>query len=363
MDDIRIPLLSKGQTGLAHILPLVKPWYTCGPAASSLRLVTTYSLTYEQELLKRNKQFFEPMDIQDDWSLKSCRASVNRIVTSLVANIPDDEERVQHLAHWLYMVRKPGVSTPPELPPVSYHHEKQPTAQGASQHDFSLIGRDILLALLVWEHLVFDRRWQLKCGQCQNNPPCNKCQNLREMVWRLREPKFTGSEATTMNLDNQNKAKGSTGRVRPFEGLREAAAEVHGILTRQPPTSSPIDLTLDGFTPGLPRESIVKEVPTTSGLVEYAGKLWEKCWEVYPSTFGALYLWTTVWYIDIGNRGFHTTPLLPYPEDTFNLWLDYIPRYLTSWRIRWRFIWQRSILCQLIIMLPTLISVFITLVI
>lgn len=333
MDDIRIPL-------------------------SPFRLVITYSLACEQKLLNDNKKFFEPMEIdRDKWSLESCKASMDRIVTGLIANIPDDKMGIQNLASWIYAGGMPEI---PNLEPITHRREQQPFFQGINPvsitEDFSLIGRDILLALKVWEQLVFDRRWQLSCGRCQSGESCDDCTNLREMVWTLREPKYTGPEATSRNP--RSLARGRPKPLAPLDGLKEAVTEVYRILTRHPPRGSPIDI-LYSINVGPPKKSVTKiQAPT---LAAYAGDLWERCWTAYPSTLGALCLWTTVWYIDMGNQGFHTTPLLPPDGESYDLWLDYVPCYLTSWRIRWRYVWNRSILCQLIIVLPTLINGFITL--
>ncbi|KAH7320613.1 hypothetical protein B0I35DRAFT_427467 [Stachybotrys elegans] len=365
MDDIRIPLLSAGQTGLAHVLPSVKPWYTCDPT-SPFRLVVTYSLICEQMILNDNKEFFEPVDIDTNTlSLESCRASMNRIVTGLISKIPDDEKRLRHLASWLY----PRDPTP--RPTSDTHRCEQPSSRqknsgrSITEGFSSLIGRDILLALQVWEQLVFDRRWQLSCGKCQGPKPCGKCTDLRELVWTLREPKYAGAQATSR--DPRPPTRGIPDPLIPLAGLQEAATEVHRILypdedeDKEKNERPQIDISniLENMDLSPPSHSI--SGIQADSLSDYAGKLWKSCWAAYPSTLGALYLWTTVWYIDMGNRGFHTTPLLPQDGETFNLWLDYVPGYLTSWRIRWRYVWHNSILCQLIIMLPTLLSGFISL--
>jgi hypothetical protein len=118
-------------------------------------------------------------------------------------------------------------------------------------------------------------------------------------------------------------------------------------------------------TPILPKESVVSDLNSAVPLYKrsvrmYAGRLWDACWAECPSTFGALYLWTTVWYIDVGNIGFHTTPLVPEcdPED----WIFAGPDYMTVWRVRWRHLWHTAILCQLVVMLPTIITSFLSVV-
>ncbi|KAH8780821.1 hypothetical protein BGZ57DRAFT_853444 [Hyaloscypha finlandica] len=39
---------------------------------------------------------------------------------------------------------------------------------------------------------------------------------------------------------------------------------------------------------------------TAISMDDYVGQLWDHCWKSDPSTFGALYLRTAAWYIDLG---------------------------------------------------------------
>lgn len=88
----------------------------------------------------------------------------------------------------------------------------------------------------------------------------------------------------------------------------------------------------------------------------YAGKLWTHCWEAYPSTFGALYLWTVVWYIDVGNRGFHTTPLIPSGSGWRGCCAYKMCDYVTAWRIGWRDLWHLGVHCQMVAILPVILG-------
>ena len=92
----------------------------------------------------------------------------------------------------------------------------------------------------------------------------------------------------------------------------------------------------------------------------YAEGLWEACWAECPSTFGALFLWTTVWYIDVGNIGFHAQPLVPQGTSLYSI--SDGPDYMTVWRMQWRHRWHTAILCQLVVMLPTIINGFLSMV-
>jgi hypothetical protein len=92
---------------------------------------------------------------------------------------------------------------------------------------------------------------------------------------------------------------------------------------------------------------------TPQEIDEYVGWVWNKCWATEPSTFGALYLWCSVWYIDMGNvpGGIHIAPLKPNHSDA---------TYGPEWRMMWRHIWATSIICQLLVLIPTVANVIFT---
>jgi hypothetical protein len=271
----------------------------------------------------------------------------------------------------------------------------------------TLIGRDLVLALLLWEYLVFERRWQLQvdCEPMLTVP----------MVWRLRDSKYSGAvfvdNGTATQDENSPKPK-AMGSSPGLAGFLEAVGEVYRIVgVFDEEGDEDIDVLKDGDTGDLekgcsmrqesvPRKEdtdetkiayrgqektkallkslkIDKLLKTTvvkfsnkesdgnsdeksevkfSSFEDYAGKLWDECWAECPSTFGALYLWTTVWYIDVGNIGFHTTPLVP--RGGTGGWVDNGPDYATTWRIPWRGLWHATVRCQVVVLLPTLIGSF-----
>jgi hypothetical protein len=116
----------------------------------------------------------------------------------------------------------------------------------------------------------------------------------------------------------------------------------------------------EGKTIGItfPIRSIIQDVyPSinfqTDTLQNYVSDLWNLCWKTDPSTFGALYLFTTVWYIDVGNdHGCHITPFVPRSDPD-------APKYYTGRLIKWRHTWHIAMICQLVIMAPTVFSQFI----
>jgi hypothetical protein len=336
MDDIRAPLLSHDATSMAYVLPYYSSVFRSMISYSSgFSPVISYSIDSEQQLLKSNKQFLEPMDTKD-WKIQHCRAAAHTIVTSLIENIDDDREMIQRLGSWLYL-----------HPNVHERWPALPTRNGILRPGYFLIGRDVVFALLLWERLVFERRWQLD-------------EEFRDLVWLLHERKYTGRGLNDSPNRNIPATRGKPKKGDGLDGLLEAFDEVYRILDHTSPQRFMLRTKVINQFGRLnpPSSSVVDDLVPVTSVEVYAVKLWEACWKEYPTTFGALYLWTTVWYIDMGNIGFHTTPLLPNSkaERDTKLWLDYAPDYMTAWRIRWRYLWHSSILCQLVIMLPTIIK-------
>jgi len=252
-----------------------------------------------------------------------------------------------------------------------------------------LLGRDVVMALVQWEYLVFEWRWKLD-------------EAMRADIWRLRSPKYGGAGfADPFPLPPQS-GKTTMGSQKGHLGFMDAVGEVYRLLAGADPTTiqdrkkardkknvkeekkveDEKEMLQKIVTVG---QEEVKEVlklrniqdmashlqqhsvarpwtdktladPDNFTIEIYVDEVWDKCWAECPSTFGALYLWLTVWYVDVGNEGFHTTPLVPPgpPSD----W-DYDgPDYMSVWRMGWRHAWHVAIICQLVIMLPTIISTF-----
>lgn len=303
MDDIRVPLISTGDTGMAYVLPsLTYSWmaYILPPCCdkwayhySGFNPVLNYNLGFEQDLLDSKKQFFEPMDRQE-WSLRACTASVNVIVTTLMKHTEHDRRSIRNLASWLYgHGAKPNVALP-----------MLPRTNGVLRPNYTLLGRDVVLALLLWEHLVFERRWQLD-------------DQLRDHVWLLREQKYSGaglndSPNGNTAMDGITTAKGDPATSGSLNGFLEAVSQVYRILatantdlsSRQPSEVINCIRYLDSDNSKIPLPAfVVSTLNPVQSVQGYTEGLWKACWAEYPSTFRALYLWTTVWYIDMGNVG------------------------------------------------------------
>jgi hypothetical protein len=434
-DDIRIPLHSPIEHGIVYILPSREHGFDA-----------TYSQTLdsEQKVLDANLKFFDPHHLDDGWTLKKCRVAAQDFIESQIKKIVTDGE-IKDLAFWLHWHRRDSTDIetavleligPERLNKLKGTEEnkgnekkvensKVKTKNPAKTSDYeawrkmvkrhplrnreckrrkgcgTLIGRDLVLALLLWEYLVFERRWQLQV----NYEPMLTV----PMVWRLRDSKHSGAvfvDSGTITQDENSPKPKTMGSSPGLVGFLEAVGEVYRIVgvsgeegdedidvltdrdtgdpekgcsVRQKSVSQEGDTeetkiarSGQGETEALlkslerdklPKTSIVKfgnsdekSKAQFSSFEDYAEKLWDKCWAECPSTFGALYLWTTVWYIDIGNIGFHTTPLVP--RGGTGGWLDNEPDYATTWRIPWRGLWHATVRCQVVVLLPTLIGSF-----
>jgi hypothetical protein len=68
---------------------------------------------------------------------------------------------------------------------------------------------------------------------------------------------------------------------------------------------------------------------------EYISRLWDICWATDPSTFGASSLFSTIWYMELGNSfGFRIAPIQPTSNEGD----------LTGWLIDWRHAWFSSLM-------------------
>lgn len=314
IDDVRIPVASPLESCTVYILPSEGHGFE---AAFSRKVLS------EHKIIDTDLAALEPLG-EGKWTLDACRAAMNKAVLARIGTVamsnPDKNNQLRDLARWLY---EPGDYSPLGL--------KVPRNK-------NLIGREVVMALLHWERLVFERRWLLD-------------DILRKKVWRLRCPSHGGA-VPYKGEDPEFPVVGSGPGIK---GLKEAVAYVYKILPSEEKVGDNFPSPLPYPTSaGTSQPSWITDTPCVSGinpntttLDEYAGDLWEACWKADQSTFGALYLWTAAWYMDLGNAyNVHIAPLQP-PEK---------PEYMTNWRMRWRHSWNTAVICQLIILLPTILN-------
>lgn len=323
LDDIRIPLLAHVDQCIVYILPTRQ---------SKFDVRFTSRIDAEYEVLDSNRSMLEPLDLDlKEWSLESCRNAMRKTIRSHIRKIipGHSADALNHLAKKLYNKEGPALQDNNMI-----HGENKSSDAIEAEYNArlalnsSLIGRDIVMALLHWESLIFEWRNKLE-------------QPLRESTWLLRRPTY--STDIQPELIHSQVTLGSEGGL---EGLKSACQQVYDILSPGGEWTLPQTST--------PKKSVVFDqqcLASFKSLENYAETLWRKCWDTDPSTFGALYLWTTVWYLDMGNdQGIQSTPLLPKRNVPNDL------TYTTNWRMRWRHTWHTAVVCQLVVIFPTILS-------
>jgi hypothetical protein len=144
---------------------------------------------------------------------------------------------MKDLSHWLYLHGRSDSAvngkSPPPLVQIEVQNKikKRPcrplVPRGCMQREGfkSLVGRDVAFALLMWEYLVFERRWILA------NDDEKEPNQTRQDVWQLRKAKYTGAGVND-KLDEGNIVPPGVpkGSAKGFEGFLQAADEVHRLL-------------------------------------------------------------------------------------------------------------------------------------
>lgn len=483
MDDIRVPLHSPVELGMVYVLP-----------SKHYGFDVSYSqkLQSEQTALEPLLKVTNRMHMIPDWTLEKCRASTREWLTAQVQRVEGDTNGTRDLAYWLFWHGQTGEDRPsdndrlwedmteglegsPLWEDTVESLEESPEERALKKwrtwlDNFSdmngcrrlldrscrlregyktLLGRDTALALLLWEHLVFERRWELQqeYGDLLTAGVACRLRTLKHMgptvmagVDRVlrRDVKTRGStegieglyeavgemyrilgyldEVSTdrsVDIDSSASLQARSSRCVPDDeeaqkdGVVMSVAETPPVSTNTPsklrqlfdviffpwyeaiesPASCPDsaargkqavrDVLEDLEDRGvLPKKFIIKDLfdppppakcPCSGAVAdpvspprppptvkEYAAALWNRCWATSPSTFGALHLWATVWYLDVGDVGFHATPLVPHGG--VRHWDDEASDYMTVWRVPWRSSWTVAVRCQFLVLLPTLLS-------
>jgi hypothetical protein len=373
---IRIPLTTDLDPGIVYILPSEKYWFGAiySPRIESEHLaLDEFKKDLEQFELKEKedpKEKKDPKEYKLSW-IRKCRSAMRNVIVKHNKNVaPLSRKELNYLAGWLCgnPKRQPNkfrqilawLCCKPQPQAQPHHHSVKylPTANA------NLIGRELIMALLHCESLVskmsliLDTELQdeiLKLRPVEHGEP-----DLVKMSGSDEKPKgihhresnvvvlskARSAEADSLGMSGETKkpsvnvAEGE--QVDDLGGFLTAARSVYKIFNEECPKR-------ETFTKGKPpnRSIVFEEVPDK--MDSYVKDLWKICYDIDPSTFGALYLWCSVWYKDMGNsNGYHITPLKPDP--------NHYP--LSSWLIRWRGTWFTCILSQLLTMLPTILSSF-----
>ncbi|KAI0466079.1 hypothetical protein F4859DRAFT_337165 [Xylaria cf. heliscus] len=186
-----------------------------------------------------------------------------------------------------------------------------------------LIGRDLMYALCHAEYLVFMSQRALD-------------EKTRSKLSRLRLGRRTGASV-------EEGIEHTVGYLPGLEGYREAASYVYSIF------GIPVEEEALNFSHPPPSFSIALG-KTPVSVEEYTSELWELSKKHCESTFTALYFFTTVWFMELGNvDGFHIFPLRCRTTHGD----------LASQEIMWRQIWYSICVAQMVAVSPVLFGAFV----
>lgn len=219
-----------------------------------------------------------------------------------------DTQEVNDLAEWLLMEPGSNLAT----------HSTRATRPPQTH----LIGRDLMYALAHAEYLVFMRKDVLK-------------PNLRRRLGSLRDLKRSGG------LVDQDPAP-MVGHQEGIAGYQEAVRYVYRLFNESADASA--------LEPPLMQSHLSNALRRrTASTEDYVGSLWTLCLQHSESTFSALYMFCSIWFIEVGNvGGFHIFPFQ----------CQHNQGDLTAWHIIWRQGWYECLVAQLIASSPLVAFAF-----
>lgn len=221
--------------------------------------------------------------------------------------------QLQHLAAWIYV--DPG---------MTFDGSRKIVCSRAQ--DTNLLGRELLYALCHAEYLVF-------MGQARL-PMSTQLQLGRLRSMRRSGAGYDGSQQTE-----------AIGFAPGLEGFKEAVEHIYAIFDEEvdASTSEFGDTVLPAYSVALSKKP--------SSMKEYVSDLWNLSCAHSESTFTAMYMFSLVWSMELGNvNGFHIFPLRCRTRDGD----------LVSQQLVWRQAWYTTLVAQLIIKVPLLLGVFAT---
>jgi hypothetical protein len=247
------------------------------------------------------------------WSLKEPLECVRCVVASYQERVVISDTQLELLARWLY------------LDPVSSSIDMMAIRCLRAPHTH-LIGRDLMYALCHAEYLVF---------MGQDRLPSN----LQQKIGTLRFMKRSGISISSPLLTGS----GCVGFKAGVAGYREAVEYVYKLFDQR------VDQAAIQFQCAPPKYSSALSKSPKS-IEEYVAELWDVSCGHSESTFTALYMFTLVWFMEVGAcNGFHIFPLRCKSRQGD----------LVSQQIVWRQAWHCGIVCQLLSSSPFLFPAFV----
>ena len=302
-DRLRIPLPTGHHEGTVYILPsqgrgidaVWSPKISDEHIAADHEIMTLFSHIRSGRWVAN-----EPLE-----RLRRTLASYHERV---VVSIP----QLELLASWIYC------QDSPEVRPVR-------TIQCDRAADVHLIGRDLMYALCHAEYLVFMGQGRLSAAT-----------RARLGTLRLMSNSGAGNEGL---LDGSTVGFFRTG----IDGYKEAVDHVYAMFNIEAD-----ERAIDFSTVEVPKYSSALSMSPDS-IDQYVSELWDLSCKHSESTFTALYYFTTIWFMEVGNvNGFHIFPLRCRTRDGD----------LVSQQIAWRQAWYSGLTAQLITASPLLFALF-----
>lgn len=303
-DNLRIALPTTHHEGTVYILP--------GPgtgidAVWSPKLPSEHATTDSQIMT-----LFSRMR-SDRWLPSEPLERLRTALASFQARTSISAQQAERLASWIYLDKECDPST-----------RRIECLRAPGTH---LIGRDLMYALCHAEYLVFMAAGRLR-------PETAAKLRMLRLMRRSGAP-GSGAEEGTVGY----------GR-RGLEGYHEALEHVYAMF------GLPVDRSALEFNEGIvkpPEFSFALQSANPGSIEQYAAQLWDLSTKHSEGTFSALYFFTTVWFMEVGNvGGSHIFPLRVRDREG-----DVITQ-----RVLWRQALWAACISQLIAVSPMLFGLF-----
>lgn len=303
-DMLRIILPTSHHEGTVYILP-----------SESHGFDAVWAPKVENEHLEADQQtmaLFGRMR-SGKWSLKEPLECIRHVVASYQERVMICDTQLELLARWLYYDQRNLAVDMRAIRCLRAPH-------------IHLVGRDLMYALCHAEYLVF---------MGQNRLPLD----LQQKVGSLRLMQRSGMSISSASLAGSE----CVGFKPGLEGYQEAVEYVYKLF------DEPLDQAAIQFQCDPPKYSSAL-CKSLISIEEYVTELWDVSCKHSESTFTALYMFTLVWFMEVGAcNGFHIFPLR-----CKNRQGD-----LVSQQIVWRQAWYCGVVCQLLSLSPFLFAGFI----
>ncbi|KAI9651882.1 MAG: hypothetical protein M1829_002118 [Trizodia sp. TS-e1964] len=246
------------------------------------------------------------------WALSEPLERLRSTLAHYQQRVVISSAQVVDLASWIYLDRTPSNAWVREIA----------CQRAAGVH---LIGRDLMYALCHAEYLVFMGQARLP-------------RHLQEKLGTVRLMNRSGAGA------GEREDVKTVGFKAGVEGYREAVEYVYAIFDTDVDAAA---LSFAGTTAPLYSVALGKR---PAGIEEYVAELWDVSCAHSESVFTALYMFTTVWFVELGNvNGFHIFPLRCRSRDGD----------LVSQQIMWRQVWFSALIAQLVATSPAMFGLFV----